>query len=297
MTDKTYIIAAHVYSAPVIDPALYLVATPIGNLGDITLRALETIAGADVLACEDTRVTRILLDRYGIHQKPVVYQDHNVDEAGPKLISALQNNLSVALVSDAGMPLISDPGFRLVEQAREAGIKVVPVPGASAALTALIATGLPTDSFFFAGFLSTKHSQKEARLQQLRTIPGSLIFYESPHRLVDTLNAMVAIFGGQRRAAVCRELTKKFETIDVGPLDDLKQRYESAERIRGEIVLVVEPPPAGVMELSDGQIDTILTDLATNYPAAQAAAQAAKITGQKKQLLYQRLLRLKSQNK
>ena len=297
MADGKYIIGAQAYHAAEIEPALYLVATPIGNLGDITLRAIETLAGADVLACEDTRVTRILLERYGIHQKPVVYQEHNVDEAGRKLIGALLDNRSVALVSDAGMPLISDPGFRLVEEARKAGIKVVPVPGASAALTALIATGLPTDSFFFAGFLSTRQSQRKARLQDLQTIPGSLIFYESPHRVADTLADMVEIFGRERRAAVCRELTKKFETIDVAPLETLQQRYQSGERVRGEIVIVVEPPLQQMAEISQTEIDTILINLAQQYPAAKAARQAAEITGQKKQALYQRLLSLKSENK
>ena len=293
LTDRKYIIGANAYQAPALEPALYLVATPIGNLGDITLRAIETLAGADVLACEDTRVTRILLDRYGIHQRPVVYQEHNVTEAGKKLMSALLDIKSVALVSDAGMPLISDPGFRLVEEAREAGIKVVPVPGPSAALTALIATGLPTDSFFFAGFLSTKHSQRKARLEELRGIPGSLIFYESPHRVGETLTDMVEIFGAERRAAVCREMTKKFETVDVAPLHDLESRYSEAERVRGEIVLIVEPPLNGAQVMDEEEIDTLLQNLAKEYPAAKAAAQAAKMTGKPKQQLYQRLLVLK----
>ncbi len=165
-----------------LDPALYLVATPIGNLADITLRALETLAAADIFACEDTRVTRVLLDRYGIRQRTTAYHEHNADEAGPRLIEALSAGKSVALVSDAGTPLVSDPGFRLVGQALEAGIRVVPIPGPSAVLAALTASGLPSDAFLFAGFLPVKDGQRRARLEALRTVPATLIFFESPRR-------------------------------------------------------------------------------------------------------------------
>ena len=293
MADRKYIIGANAYEAPALEPALYLVATPIGNLGDITLRAIETIAAADVLACEDTRVTRILLDRYGIHQKPIVYQEHNVEEAGRKLLGALEDNQSVALVSDAGMPLISDPGFRLVAEAREKNIKIVPVPGASAALTALIATGLPTDSFFFSGFLPTKSMQRKARLEELGSIPASLIFYESPHRVSTTLSDMVDVFGEKRRSAICREMTKKFETVDVAPLSELKERYNDSEKIRGEIVIIVEPPSKQEEKFDTEEIDKLLIDLAKDLSVAKAAAEAAKITGHKKADLYKRLLSLK----
>ena len=294
MTDRKYIIGANAYEAPALEPALYLVATPIGNLGDITLRAIETIAAADVLACEDTRVTRILLDRYGIHQKPIVYQEHNVEEAGKKLLGALEDNQSVALVSDAGMPLISDPGFRLVAEAREKNIKIVPVPGASAALTALIATGLPTDSFFFSGFLPTKSMQRKARLEELGSIPASLIFYESPHRVSTTLADMVDVFGKDRRGAICREMTKKFETVDVAPLSELHERYNDSEKIRGEIVIIVEPPSKQEEKFDTEEIDKLLVELAKDFSAAKAAAEAARITGHKKTELYKRLLSLKA---
>ena len=294
MTDRKYIIGANAYEAPALEPALYLVATPIGNLGDITLRAIETIAAADVLACEDTRVTRILLDRYGIHQKPIVYQEHNVEEAGKKLLGALEDNQSVALVSDAGMPLISDPGFRLVAEAREKNIKIVPVPGASAALTALIATGLPTDSFFFSGFLPTKSMQRKARLEELASIPASLIFYESPHRVSTTLADMVDVFGKDRRGAICREMTKKFETVDVAPLSELHERYNDSEKIRGEIVIIVEPPSKQQEKFDTEEIDKLLVELAKDFSAAKAAAEAARITGHKKTELYKRLLSLKA---
>ncbi len=184
---KTYVVGRTEIAARPLEAALYLVATPIGNLGDITLRALETLAGADVLACEDTRVTRVLLDRYAIRQRPTAYHEHNAGEAGPKLIAALEAGKSVALVSDAGTPLVSDPGFRLVGQALAAGIRVVPIPGASAVLAALTASGLPSDAFLFAGFLPVKDGQRRTRLAALKAVPATLIFFESPRRLADTL--------------------------------------------------------------------------------------------------------------
>ena len=170
---RTYMIGQAEITARPLPPALYLVATPIGNLGDITLRALETLAGADVLACEDTRVTRVLLDRYGIRQRPYAYHEHNAGDAGPKLIAALEQGRSVALVSDAGTPLVSDPGFRLVEQAQASGIRVVPIPGPSAVLAALTASGLPSDAFLFAGFLPVKDGQRKTRLMQLAAVPAT----------------------------------------------------------------------------------------------------------------------------
>ena len=197
---NTYLVGQTEIAARPLEPALYLVATPIGNLGDITLRALETLAGADILACEDTRVTRVLLNRYGIRQRPVPYHEHNAGEAGPRLIAALQSGKSVALVSDAGTPLVSDPGFRLVGQALEAGIRVVPIPGASAVLAALTASGLPSDAFLFAGFLPVKDGQKRTRLEELKAVPATLIFFESPRRLAATL----ADHGGRPRRPSAR---------------------------------------------------------------------------------------------
>jgi len=194
-----------------LEPALYLVATPIGNLGDITLRALETLAGADVLACEDTRVTRVLLDRFGIQNRPYAYHEHNADEAGPRLLQALEAGKSVALVSDAGTPLVSDPGYRLAQSAIEAGYRVVPIPGASAPLAALVGSGLPNDAFLFAGFLPTKDKARRDRLAELEAAPATLMFFESPHRIAATLAAAADVLGADRSACVCRELTKAFE--------------------------------------------------------------------------------------
>ena len=222
--------------APLLEPALYLVSTPIGNLGDITLRALETIAAADMLACEDTRVTRKLLTRYGIARKTVAYHEHNAATQGPRLLTALAEGRSVALVSDAGTPLVSDPGFRLVAAALEAGHRVVPVPGASAPLAALVGSGLPTDSFAFAGFLPAKSAARLAALERWRGIPATLVLFEAPGRLVASLKAAATVFGGARRAAIGRELTKLHEEIRPGTLDELADHYGS-QAARGEIVI------------------------------------------------------------
>lgn len=290
---RTYRVNDVVVAARPMEPALYLVATPIGNLGDITLRALETLAGADVLACEDTRVTRVLLDRYGIQNRPLAYHEYNANEAGPKLIAALEAGRSVALVSDAGTPLVSDPGYRLGQMAIEAGLRVVPIPGASAPLAALVGSGLPNDAFLFAGFLPVKDKARRERLAELSDAPATLIFFESPHRIGDTLAAAADELGSERQAAVCRELTKTFEEFRRGPLGALAADY--AERtVKGEVVLVVGPPlekPAP----EAGEIDAILARLAETLPTAKAATEAAKLTGQPRKDLYQRLLALKGE--
>jgi 16S rRNA (cytidine1402-2'-O)-methyltransferase len=213
---RSYVVGQTEIAARPLEPALYLVATPIGNLGDITLRALETLAAADIVACEDTRVSRVLLDRYGIRRRTTAYHEHNAGDAGPKLIAALAAGQSVALISDAGTPLISDPGYRLVGEAIDHGIRVVPIPGASAALAALTASGLPSDAFLFAGFLPVKSGQRLTRLAELRGVPATLIFFESPRRLAETLGAMTEALGGARKAAIGRELTKTFEEMRTG---------------------------------------------------------------------------------
>jgi 16S rRNA (cytidine1402-2'-O)-methyltransferase len=286
----SYIIGGTEIAARPLQAALYLVATPIGNLADITLRALETLAGCDVLACEDTRVTRVLLDRYGIRKRPLPYHEHNADEAGPRLIAALEEGRSVALVSDAGTPLVSDPGYRLVERAREAGIKVVPVPGASAVLAALTASGLPSDAFLFAGFLPVKDGARRARLEALKTVPATLVFFESPRRLAVTLAAMADVLG-DRRAAIGRELTKAFEEFRVERLPVLAAHYAGADTPRGEIVICVGPPLE--RQTAGHDVDRLLLALAAEMPASKAAGEAARMTGAKKPDLYRRLLELK----
>ncbi|AYG57799.1 16S rRNA (cytidine(1402)-2'-O)-methyltransferase [Rhizobium jaguaris] len=277
-----------------LEPALYLVATPIGNLGDITLRALETLAGADVLACEDTRVTRVLLDRYGIQNRPFAYHEHNADEAGPRLLQALEAGRSVALVSDAGTPLVSDPGYRLAQQAIEAGYRVVPIPGASAPLAALVGSGLPNDAFFFAGFLPAKDKGRRDRLAELAAVPATLIFFESPHRIAATLAAAADVLGGERKAAVCRELTKTFEEFRRGTLTELAVFYEAVEHVKGEIVLLVGPPAETIAAEAD--VEAILSELVRTMPAAKAAGEAARLTGLPRKDLYQRLLDLKERH-
>ncbi|MFS2153808.1 16S rRNA (cytidine(1402)-2'-O)-methyltransferase [Rhizobium sp. Rhizsp42] len=270
------------------EPGLYLVATPIGNLGDITLRALETLAGADVLACEDTRVTRVLLDRYGIQNRPYAYHEHNADEAGPRLLAALEAGKSVALVSDAGTPLVSDPGYRLAQSAIEAGYRVIPIPGASAPLAALVGSGLPNDAFLFAGFLPTKDKARRDCLSEFAATPATLMFFESPHRIGATLIAAADVLGGDRPASVCRELTKSYEEFRRGTLAELAAHYADVDNVKGEIVLVIGPAPERAIEETD--IDAILADLSQTLPTAKAAAEAARITGLPRKELYQRLL-------
>ena len=288
---KGFLVGGHELSVRALEPALYLVATPIGNLGDITLRALETIAAADVLACEDTRVTRVLLDRYGIRQKPFAYHEHNAAEAGPRLIAALEEAKSVALVSDAGTPLVSDPGFRLVNLALEKGLRVVPIPGASAPLAALSASGLPSDTFLFAGFLPVKEGQRRSRLEELKPVSATLIFFESPRRLAASLKSMAETLGG-RDACVARELTKTFEEFRRGALADLAAHYERAGAPKGEVVVCVGPP-ADATEMTAEDVDRLLVSLVSEMPASRAAGEASKLTGRKKSELYQRLLDLK----
>lgn len=290
--DASFLIGQATFRAPPLEPGLYLVATPIGNLGDMTIRALEVLAAANILACEDTRVTRVLLARYGIARRATAYHEHNADEAGAKLLAAIAQGKSVALVSDAGTPLVSDPGFRLVESARDAGLKVVPIPGASAALAALTASGLPSDSFFFAGFLPVKDGQRNTRLEELRTVPGTLIFFESPRRLADSLRAMAAVLG-DRPAAMCRELTKAFEEIRTGPLSGLAEHYAQAGAPKGEVVICVGPPLAAPAEAAD--VDALLRALDAEMGASRAAAEAARTTGMRKADLYKRLLELRDE--
>lgn len=275
-----------------VDPGLYIVATPIGNLGDITLRALSTLAGADLIACEDTRVTRILTGRYGIRTPLLAYHEHNAARQRPRLLAALGEGKAVALVSDAGTPLISDPGYRLVVEASAAGYRVIPIPGASAILTALVAAGLPTDTFLFAGFLPQTESQRRKRLSALKSVPATLVFYESPRRLVAALADMVVALGGDRPAAVARELTKTFETVRRGTLASLGAEFAAEETPKGEIVVLVGPP--GESEPAAADIDGLLTGMLATMTVRAATDEAAVLTGLSRRDLYQRALALKA---
>ncbi len=284
-----FAIEGQAFPAPPLAPGLYVVATPIGNLGDVTLRALRTLAAADMLACEDSRVTRVLLDRYSIARSLVTYHEHNAAEQRPKLLAALEDGKSVALCSDAGTPLLSDPGYRLVLDATGAGHAVFPIPGASALLAGLVTAGLPTDAFFFAGFLPPKQAGRRKRLQELVAVPGSLVFYESPHRVAASLDDMAAVLG-DRPAAVARELTKAFETVRRGPLSALAATFAEAPP-KGEIVVVVGPPIAAAPD--EETVDALLRRLLAAGSVKSAAEEAAAATGLPRRDLYQRALALR----
>ena len=217
---------------------LYIVATPIGNLEDISQRTLRVLREVDLVACEDTRHTGKLLNHFGINTETISYHEHNERERAEELCLILESGKSIALVSDAGTPLISDPGFRLVNAAIEKNISVVPVPGAAAVVAALAASGLPTDQFYFAGFLPPRANARRARLAELAGIPATLVFYEAPHRIAATLRDAVEILGN-RQAAVARELTKLHEEFARGRLHELVERFPKTENVRGEIVLMI----------------------------------------------------------
>src|SRR6266436_6794400 len=235
--DRTFSIHGHVLTAPKPVPGLYLVATPIGHLGDITLRALETLAGVDIIACEDTRITRRLTDRYVISAQLNPYHAHNAAMARPKILEKLAQGAAIALVSDAGTPLISDPGFKLVREVCAAGHAVIAVPGASSVLTALSVAALPTDRFFFEGFLPPREQARRARLSELARIDATLVMFESGNRVADTLRDLADIMGA-RDAALCREMTKLHEEIQRAPIAELATAAEALET-RGEFVLVI----------------------------------------------------------
>ncbi|MCL2878069.1 MAG: 16S rRNA (cytidine(1402)-2'-O)-methyltransferase [Acidobacteria bacterium] len=223
---------------------LYLVATPIGNLEDITLRALRVLKEADLIACEDTRHTAKLLTRYGITTPRKSCHEFNEESRVPGLIQFLREGKNIALVGDAGTPLVSDPGYKIVSACRKEGIEVIPVPGACAAVAALAASGLPSDSFFFAGFLPSRAAPRRRRLKELAGVPAVLIFYEAPHRLIDSLKDMAAVLGS-RRAALAREITKIHEEFLCGTLDEILDTLRARPEIRGEITLVIEGGEAG----------------------------------------------------
>jgi 16S rRNA (cytidine1402-2'-O)-methyltransferase len=276
-----------------LEPGLYFVATPIGSARDITLRALDVLASADVLAAEDTRNTRRLMDIHGIAlngRRLIPYHDHNGAMQRPKLIAMLKDGLSLACVSDAGTPLIADPGFSLARAAIDAGLPVTSAPGASAVLAALAVAGLPTDRFTFAGFLNPKKAARRKMIGELAGVPGSLVLFENPKRVRETLNDLMQSFGGDRQAAVCRELTKKFEEVRRGSLVELAALYETAPP-RGEVVLVVGPAPLQVV--SDEVLERALKDaLEQAGTLRDAVAQVTRDLGLPRKRVYQRALEL-----
>ena len=286
----SFVIADQPIQGPRLAPGLYLVATPIGNLGDITLRALQALAGADLIACEDTRVTRKLLDRYAIATPLTPYHDHNAAKARPGLLRRLAEGAAIALVSDAGTPLISDPGFKLVRAAQDAGYPVTALPGPSALLTALTVAGLPTDQFFFAGFLPPKQAARRARIAELAPLPATLVLFESGPRIATTLADLAAGLGANREAALCRELTKLHEEVRRGELANLAEAC-SGEELRGEIVVVIAPPPAPV-QVGAAESESLLRDALGRLSLKDAVAEVAQLTGQRRREIYQSALAL-----
>lgn len=281
-------------STPTLSAGLYLVSTPIGTASDITIRALDILANADVLAAEDTRNTRKLMDIHGVslNKRPLLpYHDHNGPAQRPRLLAAIREGKSVAYVSDAGTPLIADPGYRLAADAIEEGLPVTSAPGASALLAALAVAGLPTDRFLFAGFPPVKAVAKSKFLAEFSNVPATLVFYESPRRLADCLKAMEAAFGGARRVAVCRELTKKFEEVRRGTISELAIKYSDEKAPKGEVVVVVGPPVNE--DASEQDIDTALRAALKTQSVKDAAKEVAEALDLPRKQLYARALELK----
>ena len=278
--------------AQTLGPGLYVVSTPIGNLRDITLRALDVLKTVEEVLAEDTRVAGKLMSAYGLKVRLSPYHDHNGAERRPDLISRMQAGAKIALISDAGTPLVSDPGWKLAHDALEAGVKVYPIPGASAMLAGLVASGLPSDHFMFAGFLPPKSGARRAAAEALKGVPGTLIFYESGPRLAASLDDLAIALGGNRQATVARELTKLFEETRRGTLSELAAHYAEAGPPRGEIVLLVGPPLE--TEITQANLDAALLDALKDQPTKAAASAVAEALGLPKRDVYQRALQLKA---
>lgn len=288
---RHFLVHGHKLTAPQASAGLHVVATPIGNLADITIRALETLAGADAILAEDSRVTRKLLTHYGISKPVLPYHEHNAAEMRPKVLARLKEGEALALVSDAGTPLISDPGFKLVRDVVENGFRVDAIPGASAVLTGLVVAGLPTDRFFFEGFLPPKSAGRTARAEALKDIPGTLVFFETGPRLAASLADLAAALG-PRPAAMARELTKKFEEVARGTLVELAETYADAARTpKGEIVLLVGPPLEADAP-SEADLDSALKAALENASLKDAVAEVARASGAPKREVYARALAL-----
>ena len=290
--------AAHEDTGRSTVPALYVVATPIGNLRDVTLRALDVLKSVDAIAAEDTRVTSRLLNHYGIAGKKLIaLHEHNEQRAARRVVDELQAGLSVAFTTDAGTPALSDPGARLVTAAREAGFPVIPVPGANAAVTALSASGFVDSRFLFYGFLPAKTGERRAAIESISGVPYLLVLYEAPHRIADTLADLEALLGGTRRIVIARELTKLFETVHACELGEARQWLAAdANQTKGEFVLIIEGAQENRDEVSPEARRTLKV-LLEELPLKQAAALAARITGARKNELYEVGLEMKGQRK
>jgi len=273
---------------------LYVVATPIGNLEDMTPRAIRILSEVDLIAAEDTRHSGKLLKHFGIEAKTEALHEHNERSQVPRLIEILQAGKSIAFITDAGTPLVSDPGFHLVRSARQAGLSVIPVPGACAAIAALSAAGLPSDRFVFEGFPPAKSAARRAVFEKLHEEARTLIFYESPHRILESLKEMTEIFGPEREAVLARELTKQFETVRNGTLTELSEWVSrDPHQQLGEFVILIHGVPRAEREAVNEEAERVLRILLEELPVSQAAALAAKITGLKKNRLYEYALNLK----
>jgi 16S rRNA (cytidine1402-2'-O)-methyltransferase len=288
--NPTFVVDGHLITAARAVPGLHLVATPIGNLGDVTLRALQTLAGVDLVACEDTRITRRLTERYGIAAELTPYHEHNAATARPRILHRLAQGASVALVSDAGTPLISDPGFKLVREACAAGHAVIALPGPSSVLAALSVAALPTDRFFFEGFLPPKETARRARLAELARIDATLVVFESGNRVRATLHDLAGLMGG-REAAICRELTKLHEEIKRARLAVLAQDADQLET-RGEFVLVIGPPDADAPTMTAEALDDLLRGELQHRSVKDAVAHAVELSGRPRREVYSRALEL-----
>ncbi len=277
-------------------PGLYVVSTPIGNLGDVSLRALKTLASADAVLCEDTRVTSRLLARFGISARKIPYHDHNAEQARPEILRRLKAGEALALVSDAGTPLLSDPGYKLVREAIAQGVAVTAIPGASAALAALVLSGLPPDAFAFVGFLPPKPAARKRVLQEWKSVRATLLFYESAPRLALSLADMEEVLGA-RQAAVTRELTKLYEEVKRGTLAELAAFYREAGAPKGEVVVVVGPPEGEPVQSQGEELDRALETALARSSLRQAVADVAAATGLPRRLVYARALHLKGEGK
>ena len=288
---RSYLLAGQRLTARALQPGLHVVATPIGNLGDVTLRALETLAAADLILCEDTRVTRKLTSHYGISAPLAAYHEHNAAEMRPKVLARIDQGERIALVSDAGTPLVSDPGFKLVRDLIGAGGFVTAAPGASAVLTALVLSGLPSDRFFFEGFLPPKSHARRARAAELARIPGTLVLFESGPRVAAALADLADVLG-PREAALARELTKRFEEVRRGTLPELAAALADEPDPKGEIVLVIAP--AETAEASEEDLDGLLRQALAGASVKEAVAEVASATGLPRREVYARALEIKA---
>ena len=287
-----YFIGPNRYDAPSLEAGLYVTATPIGNLGDVTIRALATLAAADYILCEDTRVTSRLLERFGIRNTMKPYHEHNAEKVRPAIIAALHEGKSFALVSDAGVPLVSDPGFRLVQACIAENVMVTGLPGASAVLTALALSGLPTDTFTFLGFLPQKHKARVDLLTKFKSVPSTLIAFESPHRIVDALLDIKQVLG-TRQIAMARELTKLHEEVLRGTALEIHTTLSARESVKGEICLVIAPPQDETIIVEDDEIEAAITVALKDNAPSKAANIVAKKYDLKKENVYARILKRK----